>query len=342
MIAVSSFVTTTTDIRLIPKAVDNVLNGNVLTMRLLKNNSRSWAGRGTKISIPVYLNPVTTLGSYSGFDTFNTTQENKRERAEFDPSQVFASVQLSGIQKAINSAGGDAAALDLVAEELSFTAKYLSDEMGNELYGDGTGNSSKDILGLIAAIDDTTSVTTYGGISRATHTNWRGTRTAQSGSLTLADLAADYDAAQRGSDAPTIMITTPAVFSIYEALLTPTVSHQFSMNDFRLVGTAEGGSEVVKIGGTVAANQGFRALTFRGIPFVADEKCTAANIFTLNESHLYFYVIPQVGREVKSGFGWTGFKEPVNQDAVAGQLLWYGQFVTDAPRTHARRTGVTS
>ena len=158
MIALSEFVTTTTDIRLVPKAVDQTLNGNVLTMRLLRNNARSWSGRGTKISIPVYLSPVTTLGSYSGFDTFNTTQENKRVRAEFDPSQLYASVQLSGIQKAINSAGGDAAALDLVAEELDITAKYLSDEIGNEVYGDGTGNANKDILGLIAATDDTTSV----------------------------------------------------------------------------------------------------------------------------------------------------------------------------------------
>lgn len=137
------------------------------------------------------------------------------------------------------------------------------------------------------------------------------------------------------------MITTPAVFSIYEALLTPTVSHQFSMNDFRMVGT-EQGSEMVRIGGTLAANQGFRALTFRGIPFVADEKCTSGNIYTLNENHLFFYTIPQSGREMKGGFGWTGFKEPVNQDAVAGQLLWYGQLVGDSPRLQARRTGVTS
>ena len=341
MIPVSAFVTTTTDIRLVPKAVDQTLNGNVLTMRLLSNNGRSWSGRGTKISIPVYLSPVTTLGSYSGFDTFNTTQENKRQRAEFDPSQVYASIQLSGIQKAVNAAGGDAAALDLVAEELDITTKYLKDEIGSQVYGDGTGNANKDILGIQAAVDDSTSVTTYGGLSRATYTNWRGTRTAQSGSLSLANLAADFDAAQHGGDVPTIMITTPGVFTIFEALLTPTVSHQFSANDYRLVGT-EDGSQIVRVGGTVAAGNGFRALTFRGIPFVADEKCTSGNIYTLNEDHLSFYFIPQPGREMKGGFGWTGFKEPVNQDAQAGQLLWYGQLVSDSPRLHARRTGVTS
>lgn len=92
----------------------------------------------------------------------------------------------------------------------------------------------------------------------------------------------------------------------------------------------------------LAAGNGFRSLYFRGVPFVADEKCTSGNIFTLNENHLFFYNIPQVDREVKNGFGWTGWKEPANQDAVVGELLWYGQFITDSPRTHARRTAVTS
>lgn len=155
--------------------------------------------------------------------------------------------------------------------------------------------------------------------------------------MSLANLAADFDAAQRGDDVPTLMVTTPAVFTIYEALLTPTVSHQFSMNDFRM--TEDG---IAKVGGTLAANQGFRALTFRGIPVVSDEKCTSGNIFTLNENHLFFYHLPQPGREIKNGFAWTGWKEPANQDAVVGHLLWYGQLITDAPRTHARRTGVTS
>lgn len=336
MIALSNFVTTTTDIRLLPAAVDNILAGNVLAMRLWRNNSRTW-NRGTKVSIPTYISRVTTLGSYSGFDTFNTTQENKRVRAEFDPSQIYASVQISGIQRAVNQSAGDAGVLDLVAEELDFTVKSLKDEIGTQLYGDGTGNASKDILGLVAAVDDATSVATYGGLARATYSTWNATRTAQSGALSIANLAADFDAAAVGEEVPTIMVTTPAVFTLYEALLTPTVSHQFSMNDFRMTGDG-----IARVGGAVAANQGFRALTFRGIPFVADEKCTSGNIFTLNEKHLFVYTIPQSGREMKGGFAWTGFKEPVNQDAVAGQILWYGQFVTDAPRLHARRTGVTT
>ena len=333
------FTTTLTQTRLLDKVIDSVLNGNVLAMRLLRQ-AVPWQG-GTSIDIPVNLNDKTTFGSYSGFDTLSTTQENIRQRAVFPASQLFGAVVISGIQKAVNQ--GPAAVVNLVGQELEWTAKRMRDEFGRQIYGDGTGNSNKDILGLIAAIDDSSNVTSYGGLSRSTFTNWRGTLTAQSGSLALSDLASDFDSAQRGDDAPTLMVTTPGVFTIYEALLTPTVSHQFSQNDFRLVQDTGGvGSTIVRVGGTVAANQGFRALTFRGIPFVADEKATTANIWTLNENHIKFYTLPQPGRAIRDGFGWTGFKEPVNQDADVAHLLWYGQLIADAPRTMARRTGVSS
>jgi len=334
MAALSTFVSSVTQDRFIPKVVDSVLNGNVLTMRLMKS-ARTWRG-GVSIEVPVNLTSYTQLGSYSGFDAFSTTQQNTRQKASFTPSQVYASVAISGIQRAANQ--GEAAVIDLVATEMDQRALDLKDEMGTQVYGDGTGNSSKDILGLQAAVDDSTNIATYGGLSRSTYPNWQATLTAQSGSLSLANLAADFDAAQHGNDSPTLIVTTPAVFSIYEALLTPTVSHQFSMNDFRMTGDG-----MAKVGGAIAANQGFRALTFRGVPVVADEKCTSGNIYTLNENHLFFYTLPNVQHKSdKSGFAWTGWKEPVNQDAVVGQLLWYGQLTTDSPRAHARRTGVTS
>ncbi len=216
MPALSTFVTTTTQTRLLPKVIDSILSGNVLAMRLMKG-AKTWLG-GTSIDISVGLSDITAVGSYSGFDTLSTTQENTRQRAVFTPSQMYVSIPVSGIQKAVNQ--GEPAVINLIAAEMEWRAKRLKDEFGRQLYLDGTGNSSKDILGLIAAVDDSTNVTTYGGLSRSTYTNWRATLTAQSGSLSLANLAADFDAAQVGSEVPTIMISTPAVFTIYEALLT--------------------------------------------------------------------------------------------------------------------------
>ena len=335
MPALGNIVTTLTQPRLLNKVVDNVLSGNVLLMRLLPK-ARTWSG-GVKIDIPVNISAYTSLGSYYGFDTFNTTQIDTRTKASFDPSQVYCTINLSGIQLAVNR--GPEAAVDLITAELEQRSKDLSNEMGSQLYSDGAGNSSKDILGLAAAVDDSTSITTYGNISRSVYSNWKATRTAQSGSLSLANLAADFDAAQIGIDLPTLIVTTPACWTVYESLLTPTVSHMVRPSEFRL--TPEGTRPIDNLGG----NQGFRALAYRGIPVVSDEKCTPGYIYTINENHLNFYKIPghpEMRYSVKDGFMWTGWKQPVNQDALTAAFLLYGQLVCDSPRTQAVRTGVTS
>ena len=340
-IAPSTVVTTITQDKILPKMVDIVNSGNVLLLRFM-GKSRPWPS-GETLRFPVKVVASTALGSYAGFDSFGTAQADQRVLASTNLSQYYASITVSGIQRALNS--GDAKVLDLITAEAMGVAADFRDSIGTDLYADGTGNSSKTILGLQAAVDDSTSVTTYLNISRATYTQWRSTRTAQSGSLSLANLAADVDAAQVGNEIPTIGICPPAVFTIYEALLTPTVSHQYSANDFRLTGAGfqKLGADVLsKMGHDPAANQGFRALTFRGIPIVADEKCTAQNLYFLNENHFDLFKGNPPYNEVKEGFSWTGFKVPTNQDAFVGQLLWYAQLVNDSPRHSSRRTGISS
>ena len=334
MNALSNFVSAVTQDRFFNRVIDNAYSGNALTMKLMPQ-SRVWNG-GESFKFPVALSKKNNVGSYSGFDTFLTTQEDIRQDVVYYPAQVYASASVSGIQKAANS--GDAAVVDIVAQELEYMSKSIADELGDEIYGDGTGNVNKDILGLQAIVDDGTTSGTLANISRTTYPNWKSTRTAQSGSLSLANLAADVDAAQIGSDIPDLIITTPAVWTLYEALLTPTVSHSFG--EFRV--TADGNMPLQMLGG----NQGFRALQFRGIPVVSDEKCTAQNLYVLNTKHLWFYRMPQpVGFTVESeynGWGWSGWLRGQNQDAVTGTLRWYGQLCTDSPRTMARRTGISS
>ena len=206
--AVSNFVSDVTQDRMLPKLVDVVWSGNVISQEIMRDRARTWLS-GHELVIPLLVTAPTIGGSYYGFDSFLTTQETKTTLAKFRPSQLYWSVPLSGIQLSLNS--GDAKVLDIVANELDIAAQGLKQEIGTQFYSDGTGNSNKDILGLIAAVDDTTSVTIYGNVSRSTYTLWRGTRTAQSGSLSLADLAADFDAAQVGSDTPNLIVTTPAV-----------------------------------------------------------------------------------------------------------------------------------
>ena len=332
----SNFVTSVTKKNFMPAVIDNFYEGNVLFMRL-KDKKREW-GSGTQLKIPTQIAGRTQGGSYSGADKFGTAQEDVREQFAIDPKQYYWNLTLTGIQVAANK--GKEAIVDLMTEEFRSVGEALRQEMGTDLYGDGTGNNSKAVTGLIAHVDDGTNIVTYQGLSRTTFPTLKSTLTEQSGSLGLDDLAASYDGAQVGSDQPTIGLTTPAVFSIYEALLMANSRYTIVQNSQRFTMTAAG---IEKAG--INANAGFTGLMFRGMPIISDDKCTSGNMYMLNEQYINLREIPQDSAFVagsKEGFGFTGWKKPVDQDALVGQLLWYGNLVGTEPRKHARRTAITS
>jgi hypothetical protein len=335
-VQLGNIVNSITQEELLPAVADNFYAGNALFMRL-KGKAKTWA-TGRRLLKAVEVAGRSALGSYSGADTFSTTQEDVRQQFTIDPAQYYANVTITGIQAATNK--GRQGIVDLLSAEMESVGRALPDKMGDDVYGDGTGNSAKAITGLVAHVDDSTNVATYQSLSRSTYTTLQSTLTAQSGALGLDDIAGDYDAAQVGSDSPSLFVTTPAVFTIYEALLTSTAQQNFNPAGGRLRMTPAG----LESGG-ITGNQGFTALAFRGVPFISDDKCTAQNIFTLNENWLDLYELtPDAmftnGR--RQGFGFTGWKKSINQDAIVGQLLWYGQLVGTNPRMHARRTGVSS
>jgi len=313
--------------------VDNIFEGTVLFDRL-RGKSRTWSG-GRRLTIPTTLSDRTSLGSYSGFDTFVTTQEDVRQLFVIDPSEYYANLTISGIQKAANK--GQEAFVDLLSAEFTDVSRALREEMAEDSYLDGTGNNNKDIAGLVVHIDDATNVSTYQGLSRSTFTNLNATLSTQSGALGFSNLAADYDAAQRGMDSPTLAVTTPAIWTIIEALITPTTNFEVGKQYPKLVPT--GGTEGIVV------NRGFNAIYYRGVPVVSDEKCTAQNLFFINENHLFLYEMehdPMFVVATKQGWGWTGWKKSQNQNAIVGQLLFAGQLVGDSPRTMTRRISISS
>ena len=336
MASLSNFVRSVTRDQYLPVVIDNVYAGNALFMRL-RNKRKNW-GSGAQFKMPTEVKERTTGGSYSGADTFDTNQEDTRVQFSVDPKQYYANATITGIQRAANT--GREAIVDLIQSEMESITEKLRQDMGTDLYADGTGNFDKALTGLVAHVDDGTNVTTYQGQSRTTYPRLKSTLTTQSGALALSDLAADFDAAQVGDDSPTLGVTTPAVFTIYEALLTATVSYNVNQDNGRFTMTAAG----IENGG-ITANAGFTGLYFRGVPVVSDDKCTSGNLYFLNEKYLDLYEMnqdPMFTESARDGFGWTGWKKPTNQDVIVGQLLWYGNLIGKQPRKHSRRTSITS
>ncbi len=333
----SNFVTSVTKQNFLPEVVENFYVGNVLFMRL-KGKRKSWSS-GWQMKIPTEIAGRTQLGSYAGADQFGTAQEDVRQQFTINPSQYYANLTITGIQRAANR--GKEAIVDLLTAEFRSVGMALNDKMGTDLYGDGTGNSGKNLTGLIAQVDDGTNVATFQGLSRTTYPTLKSTLSTQVGALALSDLATSYDGAQVGYDQPTLGVTTPAIFSIIEALYTANSRYQYMQSlteRFRV--TAAG---VEKAG--ITGNAGFTGIMFRGMPIVLDDKCTAGNLYMLNEAYLDLYEMapdPAFVSGTQEGFGWTGWKKPTNQDVIVGQLLWYGQLVGTEPRKSSRRVSITS
>jgi hypothetical protein len=107
------------------------------------------------------------------------------------------------------------------------------------------------------------------------------------------------------------------------------------------------------------AAAGFEAYTFRGIPWIADEKSTSQTLWANNENYLQWYGLndPDLKRislgtadidgvysEAPSknvGFQWTGFMRPVNQYGQVAHIYLLGNFVSFNPGRQGRLTGIT-
>lgn len=68
---------------------------------------------------------------------------------------------------------------------------------------------------------------------------------------------------------------------------------------------------------------------------VVDSHVPAGSLFGLNTG--YLKLIMHRDRD----FHFTGFKIPLNQDAIVGQILWAGNLVVPSPRLHFQMRGLT-
>lgn len=353
-------VTSLTQEVLLPKVVDNVLNSNVLAFRLV-GNAKPARSYDIRKSIK-YINSGTAT-SFSGLDTFTASQLNTKVKAIYDMRAIRQPVAIAGMEAVANGASSDSKVTDLIVESLEETEQELVDFFGGVLYSTGTGNSNKDPLGIGAIVDDGSDVGTLAGLSRTTYPVLNATRTASGGTLTLAKLATLFSAVSSGAalSQPTLIVSNETVWDFYESLLTPMVRENYSMMGTPSIGKSGGLVKAESLQGT----QGFTALSYKGIPWVRDEKATAQNVFMLNENYLNWYgwdaskvadlqykglslgstqiegLYQDAPMAQYAGFNWSGWQVPTNQFGIVADVIVLGNLASFQPRRQGRLTGVT-
>lgn len=328
-----------TKLELAPFVVDTVLRSNVFATRIL-GRAKKWTGE--TIKFPIKHSKNATGQSFSGFDTFSTSATNNRVNLSYTNKAYQITVALPLDELSTNQT--DAKVIDLMSVEMASAAQDMADDVGTLFYGDGTGNNSKDFLGLGALVDDGGAVATIGGQSRSAYTTLQSTVTASGGALSLAKMSTLYTAISDGGQVPTLGLCTPTVADFYEELLVP---QERVWKDVPMVKRG-------LVGGT-----GYIGYYFKGFPILADRKATAQNLFFINEDFIDFYALPFAltepikyksvdikGNDYSSvlglGFSFSGWIKPSNQAAVIGHIYLGGELVTNNPRRHGRLTGITS
>ena len=287
-----------------PTLVDNIFKDLVLLNHLNSGGRVVMEEGGTQIVEPVLYEENSTAASYSGYDNIALTPQDGITSAIYDWKQIAASIAISGIEEAQNR--GTEAIIKLLNAKIMQAEMSIKSLVNGQLLSsnNGTGGTAKEfngIGGFAGALN-----TAIGGIDAATSSWWNPTIQAgiQGATLSLVNMANTYNNASKGNDTPDLIITTEALFSKYESLLTPNVRYQ----------------DVAK------ANAGFQNLMFKQTPVVFDlampgNQVSNASMYFLNSKYLKLTGM--------NGHWWT--TTPFQQGTVAQKdaryaiVLAYGQ-----------------
>lgn len=259
---------------------------------------------GKRIVKPVLYALNDTVGSYDGYDTIDTTPQDGFGEAVYDWKQYAGSITIDGRTERLNA--GSSQIINILTAKIEQLRVSMEDDLNSMLWGDGTGNGSKDFLGLQAIVLATG---TLGGIDSSTETWWR-SRTSSGTDLTTLDGVRSLNTMRNGlriaKSSPDFGFTTQTVFEAFEALMVPNI---------RFESTAMG-------------DLGFENVSYKGATVMFDNDCPSGKWYFLNSKYLEF---------TKHRDAWLlrkPFVSPVNQDAKTSLVISMGELVTDVRRAH--------
>lgn len=346
---------------LLPKVADNVLNSNVVTFRLM-GNAKKW--KGATLDKAIKYQTTGTVSSFQGLDTFVASLPNTKATMSYDLRGVHTDISVSGLEYSANASENELQIIDLVKETIEEKQQELIDTVGTQTYGTGTGNNSKDLIGLGAIVDDGTNVSTIGNLSRTTYPVLNATRTsATNGVFSLSTFATLYSSVSSGSilTTPTFGSMNETVHDLVEQTFTPQIRTQYSEMGYYNYGNdgkaVRGGSHEGLTG-----HAGFVALMYKGVPLVRDEKSLTGNLYLINDNWLNWYGVSKFLEGYKNvdlgsttidglydeepmnknmGMAWSGFKQTGLGYYATSELLLAGNYASFQPRRQGVIVSIT-
>lgn len=304
---------------------DNFTNNNALLAKLRqRGNVKTFSG-GNVIMQEIAYNDSSTanVNSYSGFELINIQQNSPISAAQFSICQYAAAVTMSGLEMLQNS--GEEAFIDLMEGRIEVAEGQLLNRIASDIYGDGTGNGGKNITGLGAAVPDTPTSGTYGGISRSSFSFWQSKKysgvTNGGAAVSAANIQAYMTALAiqlvRGTDKADLIVADNNYFQYYVNSLQ--AQQRVTSDD----GSATAGAGFAKLkfyGGGMSADVVLDGGVYTGGDSIGNWTGATANHMWFLDTK-YIFLRPHKDRNfVPIG----GERQAVNQDAVVKLIGWAG------------------
>lgn len=259
---------------IIPRLIDTVYLSSPVFTRLRTQNGERFEG-GTKISQPLVYAEVNG-GPYARGGTFNVAYVPTDTALDLNIKYYYANITAYGPDNVL--ARGPEQAMSYMESKFFNAAGKMAKNLASDFYKDGTGVSSATIAvdGLLQALDNGNTYTSYGNITRAdlgvaNGTNNQGLNAYVNtlASYTHLGLQTAFGSSYFGNEHVDLIVTTQTVWNLIESKILP--QQRFMESD----------TDVAKIG--------FSSLRWKGASIVVDQYCPSGYVFGLNSKYVQFW-----------------------------------------------------
>lgn len=289
--------------------IDNYFVSNALFVRLNSKNKIKFEG-GDEIATH-FIYAKLGGGSYGRGDTFNTDIVEFMTDMRLPWKRNYAPIAMDGLDQAKNRG---AQRIFSYVDTLKEVAKMtLADNLGFQLYGDGTGNNGKDLDGLMIAINNTG---TYGGITRGVTGPGAAIRSPINtigGPYSNTMVQNAIGSVTIGRQKPDLIITTQNIFDRIWARSQPTERNV--AEDMRKIG--------------------FESVRISGADVVVDNHCPVGQMHLFNTDYVEYWCLTGNDFTVRGPF------DLHDQDAWVGQYIVYSNLLVKSPRLQTRIENIT-
>jgi hypothetical protein len=335
--------------------VVDTINKSSEIMKRTVSRPKRWNGRSYQQAI--FTNNSTLGTPFKGVETFDTTIDMNTVSLTWFPTGYAQPVGVSVVERSINAT--PAGVIDLYQVSYQYSQNSMITALANIFYGYGSGNAF-DGLGLID--DNGTFTSAYGGLTRSTYPTINAYQVAaSSGVIDIATMNSTDDGATISGtlpETPNVIISNQTVWSLYDSLLEPQARAEYGVLNGAFIDGSTAVDQSVSAGDGLKLNAGATSVTFRGKPFVRDQKSPTGDMWFLNENWLEFRSLPLIGLNIiattesvttgaydkykVSAFQFRQMMMPVNQLAEVGIFVMYGNLICRNPNRFALITGITT